>query len=60
MFDEGKLRRHVRVCHDLPVHWKIPATGVEGNGILRNLSVFGALLESRMASRSGKHAEVIL
>jgi len=43
---DGK-RRHSRVRDDIPVNWYVDRQAVSGSGILRNLSVSGAMLETK-------------
>ncbi|MBF0386535.1 MAG: PilZ domain-containing protein [Candidatus Omnitrophica bacterium] len=45
--DEGQ-RRHLRVRDDIPVRWYIDRIGVDGKGILRNISISGAMLETKV------------
>ena len=44
--DQG-LRRHSRVRDDIPVRWYVDQLSLEGNGILRNISISGAMLETK-------------
>ncbi|MEI6438230.1 MAG: PilZ domain-containing protein [Candidatus Omnitrophota bacterium] len=44
--DDGK-RRHIRVRDDIPVNWYIDRLGQSGKGILRNISISGAMLETK-------------
>ncbi|MBF0123127.1 MAG: PilZ domain-containing protein [Candidatus Omnitrophica bacterium] len=60
MFDEEKNRRHIRGREDIPVRWRVMRTGQEGEGTIRNLSISGALLESRDLVSPGKDAEIQL
>jgi len=45
MIDHDGQRRHLRVRDDIPVKWVVERLGLSGRGILRNLSVSGAMLE---------------
>ena len=45
--DEGQ-RKHLRVRDDIPVSWCIDSIAVDGKGILRNISVSGAMLETKV------------
>lgn len=45
----NELRRQPRVRDDIPVSWSIQKKGEQGKGILRNLSVSGAMLETRLS-----------
>ncbi len=51
--DDGQ-RRHIRVRDDIPVRWFIEDLGFSGRGILRNLSVSGAMLETKVLIAVGK------
>lgn len=57
---QDKFRRHVRVREDIPVRWRVEQTGQEGQGIIRNLSISGILLESRNATRLSRGEEILL
>ena len=47
MANDEDLRKHPRVRDDMPVRWYIDQKGLQGRGILRNISVSGALLETK-------------
>jgi hypothetical protein len=49
MVDYGGQRRHLRVRDDIPVNWVTPNSGELRRGIFRNLSLSGALLETKAA-----------
>jgi hypothetical protein len=38
-------RRHPRVREEIPVRWAMPDKGIQGSGIVRNVSISGLLLE---------------
>jgi hypothetical protein len=38
-------RRHTRVKEEVPVRWSLPKECLEGQGIVRNVSISGLLLE---------------
>lgn len=44
--NEGQ-RKHARVRDDIPVGWILDQNRLSGKGILRNISVSGALLETK-------------
>jgi hypothetical protein len=48
MFDEDKLRKDPRVRDDIPVIWSIAQANLYGQGVFRNLSISGALLETKV------------
>jgi hypothetical protein len=60
MPDEEGFRHNPRIREDIPVHWRIESSGRLGKGVIRNLSVTGALLESQSLSSPGKDVEFIL
>ncbi|MBF0593816.1 MAG: PilZ domain-containing protein [Candidatus Omnitrophica bacterium] len=48
MLQQDGQRRHSRVRDDIPVSWYIDRLGISSRGILRNISVSGALLETKV------------
>lgn len=56
---DGK-RRHSRVRDDIPVRWYIDNNALRGQGILRNLSVSGAMLETKTLIAPGTCSEIEL
>ncbi|NLE65579.1 MAG: PilZ domain-containing protein [Elusimicrobia bacterium] len=60
MNDQDKLRRHTRVRDDIPVLWQIEGAEAQGRGVLRNISVSGAMIEIKGLLFPGKKKVFLL
>jgi hypothetical protein len=45
MIPEEEYRRHARITQDIPVRWRIDNTERSGDGVIRDISVSGILIE---------------
>ena len=45
MIPEEEYRRHARITQEIPVLWHIDGTERSGNGVIRDISVSGILIE---------------